>query len=242
MIKDIWNFICNIIFPPRCIFCGRYLEPNYKIYTCGDCGNEIEFCLKESSCQQCGKPIVGFANKKLCYFCMHEKPKYFDRIISVFVYEDKVRRAVIKFKATGLYGHTKIFSDCITTRIFEEYEGIKFDFLCGVPPHKKGSEFDQIRLLCKPIAKNLGIPYIKNVFIFVKKVKKQSELGYKERKDNVRNSLKVKEGIDLTGKTILLIDDICTTRQTLIECSRALKVAGAKRVYCATIATVKNPN
>ncbi len=184
---------------------------------------------------------MSFGKKKLCYFCINEKTKYFDRIVSAFVYETKVKDAIIKFKKTGLKSHTSVFSECVTARIFEEYSEIKFDFLCGIPPHK-GKALDQVDLLSSLISKKLEIPYRSNLFQFTRKVKKQSTLGYIARKENVRDSLKIRSKYNLSGATVLLIDDICTTRSTLIEAARALKAAGAKRVYAATVATVRNPD
>ncbi|MBQ6990398.1 MAG: ComF family protein, partial [Clostridia bacterium] len=40
----------------------------------------------------------------------------------------------------------------------------------------------------------------------------------------------------LTGKTVLVVDDIVTTGSTLGEVSRILKMSGAKRVLCITVA------
>lgn len=44
-------------------------------------------------------------------------------------------------------------------------------------------------------------------------------------------------GADVSGKTLLLIDDIVTTGATLSECCRVLKGAGAARVDCAAFAS-----
>ena len=46
----------------------------------------------------------------------------------------------------------------------------------------------------------------------------------------------MKKGADVTGKRILLIDDIVTTGSTLSECARVLGKAGAEQVVCATVA------
>ena len=49
-------------------------------------------------------------------------------------------------------------------------------------------------------------------------------------------------GTDVSGKTLLLIDDIVTTGATLSECCRVLKGAGAARVACAAFASPRNEN
>ncbi len=237
----IFRILKNIIFPPKCIFCERTLEPNIERHICGECGEDVEFCSDSLCCEKCGKPILGFGERPLCYFCVNGKSKYFNRIVSSFCYEGSVRSAIIKFKTKSIRAYSDVFADSIMARIFEEYGGIHFDLICGAPPHnKKKNGFDQVGILTKSISTKLGIPVESGLFEQTRKTKKQSRLKFKDRLQNMKDSLRVKETVDLYGKTVLLIDDVCTTRATISECSRALKKAGAKSVYAATIATVKN--
>lgn len=240
ILKNAFDFCRKILFPPKCIFCGKILEPNIKIRVCGTCGDDIVFCSDSLTCEKCGKPIVGYADKKLCYFCINSKIKRFDRIVSVFSYEDSVKDAVIRFKADGFLGYAETFADCIAAKVREEYSGINFDYILSVLPHSKSKKKDAVALLSKCISKRLEIPYKQKVFEKVRKTRKQSGLNIKERFENINESIKVKTDIGLMGTTVLLIDDVCTTRSTITEYSRALKKAGAKKVYAATIATVKN--
>ncbi len=244
-LNRIFKFISKLVFPPACVFCGRILEINSKINTCGQCGKYIQFCSDCVCCVKCGKPIIGYTDKKRCYFCNTAAAKYFDRIISVFIYEDLVRNSIIRFKAEGYCGYADTFSDCMAAKFFEEYSDIKFDFFCGVPSNARENNkkiFDQVELLGNNLGKKINLEYRKNVFKYMRKTEKQSTLGYDERQKNMKCSLEVFENIDVTDKTVLLIDDICTTRATIIECSRALKKAGAKHVFALTLATVKNPD
>ena len=238
---DIFMLFKNIVFPPRCIFCGKTLEPNVKRHICGVCGKNIEFCADSICCEKCGKPILGFGERPLCYFCVNGKSKYFNRIISSFCYEGMVRDAIVRFKKKGIRAYLDVFADSIVARIFEEYCGIEFDFVCSAPPHnKKKNGFDQAEMLAKRVSAKLGLPFKCGLFKLTRKTSKQSELKFRERLENMKDSLMVKERALISGKVVLLIDDVCTTRATISECSRALKKAGAKAVYAVTVATVKN--
>lgn len=53
---------------------------------------------------------------------------------------------------------------------------------------------------------------------------------------NIAGAYRMKTGADVTGKRILLMDDIVTTGATLSECARVLGKAGAEQVVCATVA------
>ena len=57
-----------------------------------------------------------------------------------------------------------------------------------------------------------------------------------KRRANITGAYRMKKGADVTGKRILLIDDIVTTGSTLSECARVLGKAGAEQVVCATVA------
>ena len=67
--------------------------------------------------------------------------------------------------------------------------------------------------------------------------KPQAEIDKKdERLENMSNQFKVSNNEKIKGKTLLLIDDVCTTGATLNECARILKEAGAKKVIGFVIA------
>lgn len=95
----------------------------------------------------------------------------------------------------------------------------------------------QAGFLAEHVAKGLHIPYLRRMLYQKENRKKQSELDFMARFENVNENFVVRKPMLVSGKTILVIDDVCTSRATLNECARALKMAGAKEVYCATVAT-----
>jgi predicted amidophosphoribosyltransferase len=56
----------------------------------------------------------------------------------------------------------------------------------------------------------------------------------KERRSNVRGAFECRA--DLSGKRILLVDDVLTTGATANECARVLKLHGAASVTVAVVA------
>jgi len=238
-----FQIIKNFIFPPQCVFCDRVLEINSNLLTCSDCRHLLLDLSQTLCCEKCGKPITSYGEKQLCYFCLTTHPKYFDRIISSFEYSGIVRDAIVRYKALGIENYAKTFSHFLEKTFFENYQHTHFDLICSAPPHSLKTDFlrvDSTSLICKSLSKKTGIPFKKNTLIKVRKTAKQTTLGYSERLKNLQNSMQAKTPSILKGKIVLLADDVCTTRATIIECSRALKAAGAKKVYALTLATAPN--
>ena len=53
---------------------------------------------------------------------------------------------------------------------------------------------------------------------------------------NIEEAFKVKDCLSISGKSLLLVDDVWTTGNTLSEMSRILKNSGAFKVYMLTLA------
>ena len=61
------------------------------------------------------------------------------------------------------------------------------------------------------------------------------KLNAEERMKNISGAFEL-EG-DVNGKSILLVDDILTTGTTVMECSRILKLGGAKSIRILVLAS-----
>jgi orotate phosphoribosyltransferase len=57
-----------------------------------------------------------------------------------------------------------------------------------------------------------------------------------QRRENLRGAFTVRHAAEVTGREVLLVDDVYTTGTTATECSRVLRRAGASRVWVATVA------
>lgn len=235
----------HFFFPPECVFCERILEVNTPILVCDECNENLSFLPSRLCCEKCGKPIVSHGKRQLCYFCTEGKSHYFDRIVSAFEYTDDVRDSIVRYKVWSIEGYSKTYADFLCELFQKSYSGENFDFICCAPPHTKKAKSkgtDRLDLLCRTLSSKTNIPFEKEMLVKVRETQKQTRLSYAERLTNLKDAISVSRPENVVGKTVLLIDDVCTTRATMMECARALKAAGAKRVCAMTIATtVKNP-
>lgn len=114
------------------------------------------------------------------------------------------------------------------------------DELCitHVPRSRKGiasDGHDQAKMLAAALARRTGLPHLTAI---VRRLdgKPQKSLGFDERVDNVRGLFALKRGAKLSGRTVMLVDDVVTTGATVSECAKLLRENGAREVICLCIA------
>ena len=112
--------------------------------------------------------------------------------------------------------------------------------LIPVPLSKKRLNwrgFNQAGLLAKDISDAYYMSYRGDILTRTADSKHQADIKVKEdRIHNIRNNFAVTNGALARDRTIILVDDICTTGATLNECAKVLKENGAKKVIGFVIA------
>jgi len=114
------------------------------------------------------------------------------------------------------------------------------DIILPVPIHhlKKAERgYNQSDFIVKGMSKILDIPYSTKLLKRTKYSESQTKLHINERAENVANAFKVKNPNRVTGKNILIVDDVCTTGATLKACGKVLSDACANSVYACSVAT-----
>ncbi len=116
----------------------------------------------------------------------------------------------------------------------------KIDMIIPVPLHrislwKRG--YNQSELLAKEIGRLMDVEVNTEIIKRRKKTRPQYRLSRIQRSSNIKDAFSIKlRGVSIYEKTVLLIDDICTTGITISECSRVLKEAGARSIYGLVLA------
>lgn len=126
------------------------------------------------------------------------------------------------------------FLNSFLTDISRDIEKIlgenNFDTVISSPAHKSKfykTEYDLPEQMAKRISEKFSLNNRRPV-VKIKKTKTQHSLKLEERKANLIDAFEVR--FDIKDKSILLIDDVISTGQTVSVIAKELKLAGAKNV------------
>ena len=208
----------QILYPSRCACCSRVLPTGQRL--CADCAGDLPR-IEAPVCRRCGQAVSA------CLCGRLPRPLYFDGLCAPFCYTGVVRDGVWQFKFRGRVDGAAFFG-----------EEMAKAFQRAFPLSKKRRRqrgYDQAELLAGVVAGALGRPLLHSL-IKTRNNKVQHVLPYADRQANVQNIYAC--GEDLSGQTVLLVDDIKTTGATLNACARELKEAGAEKVICLTASIV----
>jgi len=216
----------DLLFPPRCAVCG-HLES----FLCPDCRSALPRA-GPPRCVICWQPTSGGA----CHRCEESRPS-FDGLRSAFVFEGGARDIVHKLK----YQNQSVLAAPMADLLFDLLADspLPADVLVPVPlflRRKRVRGYNQSALLAQALARPLGLPVNEKTLGRTRNTASQARTANSdERRANVRDAFVCKDG-SLTGKQVLLIDDVSTTGATLDACARALRRGGAGSVWALTFA------
>ena len=98
--------------------------------------------------------------------------------------------------------------------------------------------FNQAEMIVRSALKSYSAPLQLATDVLVRTRATHSQIGLTshQRRENLRGAFKVARAQEVTGREILLVDDVYTTGTTATECARVLRRAGASKVWVATVA------
>jgi len=137
------------------------------------------------------------------------------------------------------YGHQLAIAPWLgkTLANHPSLQNIGIDQIISMPLHPdriKERGFNQSIEIARPLCHALQRRLLLDCLKRTRATQPQAELNLKERHSNVRGAFECTS--DLTGQSILLLDDVMTTGATLNECARVLKLHGARHVMVAVAA------
>lgn len=228
-----------------CLFCEQKMAPDFSwkqlfvplrsALLCQWCKDQLR-PITGRICKVCCRSLETFTiarENDTCYDCIRwEKHKQWqgmiDKNVSLYEYNNFLKEFFARFKYRGDYVLAKAFS----LEVNQLIRSLDFDIAVPIPLSKERlyeRGFNQ----AKAIATEARI--VTTDLLSRTHTEKQAKKSRMER-IKLRQVFKAKTVEKLTGKTILLIDDIYTTGSTVRHAARALKEVGAHRVLSFTLA------
>lgn len=237
------NGLLDVIYPPRCVVCHAWMSS----------GALCELCvsgfvpLTPPFCSRCGVPTTAY--DPLCVPCSGGAEPSFDWSLAMGQYAGTLREAIHHLKYNG----KTALAEPLGTRLARSLDASpspllidpssgeprRIDLVIPIPLHAarlRQRGFNQAELIAGYVAKERNWQLDATNLRRVKRTRSQTALRIAERAANIRGAFAVRDPSRLTGRSVLLVDDVVTTTATTTEAARVLRDAGATRICVAALA------
>jgi ComF family protein len=206
-----------------CALCGARCGPEPL---CQDCADGLPRLPEH--CPRCALPSPSAS---LCGTCLADPP-HFDETTALWLYEFPCDRLVQALKYRAWLGLAPFFAWRLASHAAKTA-----DLLVPMPLHPERLAhrgFNQALEIARDLAARTGVVLEARAVRRVHNTAPQTDLPYEERAKNIRGAFETR--VDLSGKTVAVVDDVMTTGATANELARVLKRAGAARVHNLVVA------
>jgi len=238
-IRGLGQALDALVFPWSCPLCGMegLSEP-----FCGSCRRELlEQSAKAtaSACPRCALPVGPYADLHAGCSACRGRSLGFDASLAFGPYNQAIRDLCLRLKHERNAWLAPWLSDLLVAARGDALSQLPPDtWIVPVPLHRwrywwRG--YNQAEALAHGLARRLNLP-VHQPLQRVVATPKLATLGLTERGEVMHRAFRARGHPNLTGRTVLLVDDVLTTGATCGEAARALKRAGAASVVAVVIA------
>ena len=236
VVRGLADSLIAILLAPGCAACTRPLERPTLGPVCAACWRAV-VSIPPPVCAHCGDPLATWrvrdSQSERCPRC-RRAPSAIALARAVGLYDGSLRAILHAFK----YG-TRPSLAAPLARLMTDAAGTLLDdvdLVVPVPLHwrrRRRRGFNQAEAL----ARRLGKPW-QDALGRTRSTPSQTDLPAAQRHRNVRDAFALRRRAEVSGRVVLLVDDVSTTGATLEACARVLRAAGAREVRALTDARV----
>lgn len=208
--------ILDLLFPPRCVLCGRGIDHGL---ICSDCVQ----ALHRDESMPIRLSVPGF-----------------DDAYAAVRYHGRVRGALVRCK----YGHgiaiVRWGGGMTAACLLQCQSAWKVDLVTYVPTtlaHWWKRGFNLSKQLARYTACRCALPYCRTLRRAWFGASQLKQKGRVARMENAQRTYSPGNRMNLAGHRVVLIDDVMTTGATAMVCAAALRQMGAQAVYLVCLAT-----
>ena len=224
VLRQLPKLALDLLFPLNCLVCQREGE-----LVCETCQAKLPR-LKEPYCLVCAQPNA----QERCRWCF-QAPLRVDGIRAPFLMEGPIKEGVHSLKYRGVRAAAPELGRLLAQYLADH--PLPGDLIVPVPLHSRRLRergYNQSELLAKGLAKQSGLALDSSLLSRIKHSRPQVGASREQRRINVDGSFQCRS--DLSGRSVILVDDVATTGSTLSACALELKAAGATSVWGLVLA------
>ena len=231
-IKELSDRVLFALSVPKCVCCREPLNYGQKAF-CPKCSADFEE-IKTRNCSRCAKKLNACS-------CSNEylEGHFIKRVVKCFRYlvKDEINPAnalIFSMKKDNRKDVLEVCTQELVAAIRNSVDNPNEYIITNIPRRKaeiidKG--LDQAELLARAIAARLGAEYMP----ILKSLSKKSQKTL-ERADRLKNAnFAIKSEADLTGKSVIIVDDVITTGASMGTAAALIRSLGAKNITAAAL-------
>ncbi len=232
-VKDIVDDFVSLLFPRLCLSCRKYLVRGEEVL-CTDCLVSMartDYHLKRNNSLEkifWGRCIV----ERAAAFSVYNRGSCIRKLIHSLKYKGRKDIGISLGRLYGSYLSESDFTDGI-------------DVMVPVPLHPsrlKRRGYNQSEYIARGLSDVTGLPFSSDLLTRSAGSVSQTKRGRFERWQNVEGLFVVPKPEKISGRHILLVDDVITTGSTMEACVNTLHDAAEVSVSVIALAAAQKLN
>lgn len=227
-LSEVYKSIANLFFPACCSVCGRALSEQER-FLCAECFDAMPR-ITERNGRMVNEELLFLGARSVVSaksMFQYNRASAYANIIKDIKYHNSPQ--------LGEWLASKFAQEQVAKGWFDD-----IDFIVPIPLHvsklvKRG--YNQSDYIAKGVSEVTSIPVV-SAIVASKPHKTQTSQSAESRRLNVCGVFSI--GCDVSGKRILLVDDVITTGATISECCDVLRQAGAGDIKVLSLALAES--
>ena len=216
--SELFERAVSLVFPQKCFSCTA--STDYDSLFCQSCPHKTV-----------GRLLLPFEHRLSGVGAVHR-------------YKGQGRRIVWALKAGKPLRMRILLASQMHRLAALLWPGVHFDVIVPVPSTRAALRqrgFNHSQLLAQELSKKLKVPVCRGALVRDEASLVQHSLNRAMRKENAQRSFGVGSPGLVSGKRVLLVDDLITTGHTVAACGACLLQAGASEVFALCASATPTP-
>ncbi|MBK9119844.1 MAG: ComF family protein [Phycisphaerales bacterium] len=243
--------VLDAVLPQTCAACAAWI-PCEQGVVCPTCRVAATAYLAAPACAHCGRTVPPAAiHSDGCARCRTEYFWNLAGVVRVGPYTPVLRSMLTGLKYRGDERPVSFLVDLLATALKNAPWGTEIDTLVPVPMHwlrRSQRPCDHAAVLTVELGRRIGVRVVRLVRRAKHGPSQTAQPTKSARFENVRGCfgpapwyLPPWPKPDVSGRVVCIIDNLLVTGATVVEVSKVLRRAGARRIYAAVVARPAAP-